>query len=117
MNRDRFPGLSDGWARLDAPAGSQPVDVAINAMAAFMGSGAVANSHGAFHASEATDQLLLGARAVAGLLLGREARGAGLRPSMTTLTLAFAAAAGRVLRPRGRAGFTLLVHFPHVRPW
>src|SRR4051794_41197639 len=26
MNRVRFPGLADGWARLDAPGGSQPVD-------------------------------------------------------------------------------------------
>ncbi|MEA2426706.1 MAG: hypothetical protein QOF37_334, partial [Thermoleophilaceae bacterium] len=29
MNRERFPGLTDGWARLDAPGGSQPVDAAI----------------------------------------------------------------------------------------
>ena len=28
MHRTRFPGLSDGWARLDGPAGTQMVDVA-----------------------------------------------------------------------------------------
>ena len=33
MNRDRFPGLAGGWARLDGPAGTQMVDVAIDAMA------------------------------------------------------------------------------------
>ena len=32
MNRDRFPGLRDGWARLDGPAGTQMVDTAIDAM-------------------------------------------------------------------------------------
>ena len=34
MNRERFPGLQDGWARLDGPAGTQMVDAAIEAMAA-----------------------------------------------------------------------------------
>ena len=33
MNAERFPGLRDGWARLDGPAGSQMVDVAIEALA------------------------------------------------------------------------------------
>src|SRR3954447_8859223 len=117
MNRDRFPGLSDGWARLDAPAGSQPVDVAINAMAAFMGSGAVANQHGAFHAAEATDQVLLGARAAAGGRLGGEPRGVVFGPSMTALTLAFTAAAGRALRPGDEFVCTRLDHDANVRPW
>ena len=39
VNRDRFPGLAGGWARLDGPAGTQMVDAAIDAMAAFMRSG------------------------------------------------------------------------------
>ena len=33
VNRERFPGLAGGWARLDGPAGTQMVDVAIEAMA------------------------------------------------------------------------------------
>src|SRR3954454_17551538 len=117
MNRDRFPGLADGWARLDAPAGSQPVDVLIGAMAAFMRSGAVANSHGRFHAWQATDQLLLGARSVAGLLLGAEPHGVVFGPSMTTLTLAFAPAAGPMLRPADELVCTRLDHDANVRPW
>src|SRR5918994_1482703 len=28
MNRERFPGLHDGWARLDGPAGTQMVAAA-----------------------------------------------------------------------------------------
>ena len=30
--KDRFPGLSNGWARFDGPAGTQVVDTAIEAM-------------------------------------------------------------------------------------
>ena len=58
MNRERFPGLRDGWARFDAPAGSQPVDAAIDAMADFMRSGVVANQGGAFEAGERTDVVI-----------------------------------------------------------
>lgn len=36
MDRERFPGLTDGWARLDGPAGTQMVDDAVEAMAAWM---------------------------------------------------------------------------------
>src|SRR3954451_3638929 len=117
MNRDRFPGLADGWARLDAPAGSQPVDVSIGAMAAFMRSGAVANAHGVFHAAEATAQLLLAARTAAGALLGGEPRGVVFGPSMTALTLAFSAAAGRELGPGDEVVCTRLDHDANVRPW
>ena len=58
VNRDRFPGLADGWARFDAPAGSQPVDSAIEAMADFMRSGTMANQHGLFAAGERIDELM-----------------------------------------------------------
>ena len=51
MNRDRFPGLRDGWARLDGAAGSQVVDSVIGAMSDFMGSGAMANHGGLFKAA------------------------------------------------------------------
>ena len=57
VNRDRFPGLSDGWARLDGPAGTQMVDGAIDAMADCMRSGRNANHGGAFAAARATDEL------------------------------------------------------------
>ena len=51
MNRDRFPGLRDGWARLDGPAGTQMVDSAIEAMADWMRSGRNANHGGLFEAA------------------------------------------------------------------
>ena len=60
MNRDRFPGLAGGWARLDGPAGTQMVDSAIDAMAAFMRSGDNANHGGVFAAAHATDDVRRG---------------------------------------------------------
>src|SRR6266540_1919724 len=57
MHRTRFPGLADGWARLDGAAGTQMVDDAIEEMAAWMRSGHAANHGGAFLAAERTDAL------------------------------------------------------------
>ena len=58
MNRDRFPGLNDGWARLDGPAGTQMLDTAIEAMADFARSGGNANQGGVFAAAQATDEVV-----------------------------------------------------------
>src|SRR5436190_20200718 len=97
--RERFPGLRDGWARLDGPAGTQMVDTAIDAMADWMRSGRSANQGGLFDAGRATDELVARARATVGELLGADPRGVVFGPNMTSLTLAFAAAAGRSLDP------------------
>jgi len=117
VNRDRFPGLADGWARFDAPSGSQPVDSAIDAMADFMRSGDVANQGGAFRAGQRIDELMLEARRVAGSFVGGDPRGVVFGPSMTTLTLAFSAAVGRTLRPGDEIVCTRLDHDGNVRPW
>jgi cysteine desulfurase family protein (TIGR01976 family) len=117
VNRHRFPGLADGWARFDAPAGAQPVDSAIEAMADFMRSGAVANQGGVFEAGERTDRLVQEARVAAGALLGGDARGVVFGPSMTTLTLSFAAAVGRTLSPEDEIVCTRLDHDGNVSPW
>ena len=117
VNRDRFPGLADGWARLDAPAGSQPVDAAIEAMAAFMRSGMVANDHGAFEASERLGAFVESARAAVGEFVGGDPRGVVFGPSATTITLAFAAAAGRALSAGDEIVCTRLDHDANVRPW
>jgi cysteine desulfurase family protein (TIGR01976 family) len=117
VNRDRFPGLSDGWARFDAPAGAQPVDSVIDAMAEFMRSGAMANQHGLFAAGERIDELMTEARAAAGSFVGGEPRGVVFGPSMTTLTLSFSAAVGRTLQPGDEIVCTRLDHDGNVRPW
>src|SRR3954453_4810800 len=97
MNRSRFPALAGGWSRLDAPGGSQPVDVAVEAVADYMRSGAMANQGGVFEASSQVDALMLSARSVLGEFLGGDPRGVVFGPSMTTLTLSLAAAVGRGL--------------------
>jgi len=117
VNRDRFPGLRDGWARLDGPAGTQMVDSAIEAMAEFMRSGHNANHGGLFAAARRTDELVASARAAVGTLLGGDPRGVAFGPSMTALTMRLAAAAGRTLAPGDEIVCTRLDHDANVAPW
>jgi cysteine desulfurase family protein (TIGR01976 family) len=117
LNRERFPGLRDGWARLDGPAGSQMVDAAIEAMADWMRSGHGANQGGLFAAAQRTDELVASARASVGTLLGGDPQGVVFGPSMTDLTMRFAAAAGRVLEPGDELVCTRLDHDANVAPW
>ena len=117
MNRDRFPGLRDGWARLDGPAGTQMLDTAIEATAEFSRSGRNANHGGLFAAAQATDATVAEARETAGGLLGADPRGVVFGPSMTALTMRFAAAVGRTLAPGDEIVCTRLDHDANVRPW
>jgi cysteine desulfurase family protein (TIGR01976 family) len=117
MNRDRFPGLRDGWARLDGPAGTQMVDSAIEAMDDWMRSGRNANHGGLFEAARHTDALVEGTRESVGALLGGDARGVAFGPSMTDMTMRFSAAAGRAMRPGEEIVCTRLDHDANVRPW
>jgi cysteine desulfurase family protein (TIGR01976 family) len=117
MNRDRFPALRDGWARLDGPAGSQVVDGAIEAMAEWMGSGRSANHGGMFKAARETDELIEGTRAACAALLGGEPAGVAFGPSFTALTMRFAATVVRALEPGDEIVVTRLDHDSNVRPW
>ena len=117
MNRDRFPGLAAGWARLDGPAGTQMVDSAIEAMDAWMRSGRGANHGGAFAAARATDECVEQARAAVARLLGADPRGVAFGPSMTAMTMRVSAAVGRTLCPGDEVVVTRLDHDANVRPW
>ena len=117
MNRDRFPGLADGWARLDGPGGTQMVDAAIDAMTDWMRSGRTANEGGAFPHARASEEVVEGARAAVARMLGADERGVAFGPSMTALTMAFSAAVGRTLRPGDEIVCTRLDHDANVRPW
>ncbi len=117
MNRDRFPGLRDGWARLDGPAGTQMVDAAIDATAEWSRSGHGANHGGEFAAARRTDELVESTRASVGTLLGADPRGVAFGPSMTDMTMRFSAAAGRELAPGDEIICTRLDHDANVRPW
>jgi len=117
VNRERFPGLNDDWARLDGPAGTQMLDAAIDAMAGFARSGSNANHGGMFAAAHATDATVAAAREAVAALLGGDPRGVVFGPSMTDLTMRFAAAAGRALRSGDEVVCTRLDHDANVRPW
>jgi cysteine desulfurase family protein (TIGR01976 family) len=117
VNRARFPGLADGWARLDGPAGTQMVDAAIDAMTDWMRSGKGANHGGQFAAARATDEIVEQTRASVAKLLGGAPEGIVFGESMTALTMRFAAAAGRTLQPGDEIVCTRLDHDANVRPW
>jgi cysteine desulfurase family protein (TIGR01976 family) len=117
VNRLRFPGLADGWARLDGAAGTQPLDSVIDAMDAWLRSGRVANNEGQFAAAGACDTLLASARGAVGELLAADPEGVVFGPSMTALTFAFSRAAARMLRPGDEIVCTCLDHDANVAPW
>jgi cysteine desulfurase family protein (TIGR01976 family) len=117
VNRERFPGLRDGWARLDGPAGTQMVDAAIDAMTDWMRSGHGANRHGAFAAADRTDELVASTRTAVATLFGADARGVVFGPSMTALTMRFAATVGRTWDAGDEVVCTRLDHDANVRPW
>ncbi len=117
MNRDRFSGLKDGWARLDGAAGSQVLDSVIEAMADFMRSGAMANHGGAFKAAQQTDGLVHSTRAACATLLGGEPEGIFFGPSFTATTMRFSATVVRNLEPGDEIVCTRLDHDSNVRPW
>src|SRR4051794_25995064 len=117
MNRDRFPGLRDGWARLDGAAGSQVLDSVIEAMSDFMRSGAMPNHGGLFKAAHETDELVAGTRAACATLLGGSPEGIFFGPSFTATTMRFAATVVRALAPGDEVICTRLDHDSNVRPW
>lgn len=117
MNRGRFPGLRDGWARLDGPAGTQMVDSAIEAMDAWMRSGSNANHGGVFKAALETDELVEQTRTAVGTLLGGDPGCVAFGPSMTDMTMRFAGAACRALTAGDEVVCTRLDHDANVRPW
>ncbi|HWK29442.1 MAG TPA: cysteine desulfurase-like protein [Solirubrobacter sp.] len=117
MNRDRFPALREGWARLDGPAGSQVVDSAIEAMADWMRSGSQANHGGVFKQAHETDELVSSTRATVATLLGGDPTGVVFGPSFTALTMRFAATVARELSPGDEIVCTRLDHDSNVRPW
>jgi cysteine desulfurase family protein (TIGR01976 family) len=115
--RDRFPGLKDGWARFDGPAGTQMVDTAIDALRDYLERGANANGGGAFAASRETTQVVRDARESVGALLGADPGGIVFGPNMTTLTFAFTRSVARTLGAGDEIVGTRLDHDANITPW
>jgi cysteine desulfurase family protein (TIGR01976 family) len=117
VDRQRFPGLRDDWVRLDGPAGTQALDDAIDAAAAWWRSGDPANAHGPFPQAAATDALVWSTRQACAELLGGEPESIVFGESMTSLTVRFAAAVGQTLGRGDEVVVTRLDHDGNVRPW
>ncbi len=127
--RGRFPGAAGAagaagsagaagdWARFDGPAGTQVVDTAIDAMAAYLRDGRNGNSGGFFAASRETGELVDAARTRVAELLGADADGIVFGPNATSLMLAFTRAAAHELDVGDEIICTQLDHDANVTPW
>lgn len=115
--KHRFVGLADGWARFDAPSGTQMVDVAVTAMTDWVASGNTAAPGGPFAAAEACAVLLDRSRAAVGQLLGADPASVCFGPNSTSNILALSRAVGETLRPGDRIVGTRLDHDANVTPW
>ena len=60
--KHRFPGVSDGWARFDGPAGTQVVDSAITAMTNWLSDGSNGCGGGYFAAARRAETSLASSR-------------------------------------------------------
>jgi len=120
--RERFPGLArEVGGRpavfLDGPAGSQVPRRVADAVAHYL-LRQNANSGGAFATSRETERMLGEAhRAVADLLGSDDPDLVIFGPNMTTLTLAFARAFARTLKPDDEIVVTRLEHDANFTPW
>ena len=115
--RSRFPGLSDGWARFDGPAGTLPVDTCVDAIADYMRSPSPANLGGAFEASSRSDAVVDRARRSVARLVNCEPDEVVFGPSTTNLMFAFTRALSRQWEPGDRIVCTQLDHDSNVSPW
>ena len=115
--KHRFPGVSDGWARFDGPAGTQVVDSAITAMTNWLSDGSNGCGGGYFAAAHAADELVDLARATVGQLFGADPAGIAFGPNMTSITFAISRAIGATLQPGDRIVGTRLDHDANVTPW
>lgn len=119
--RHRFPSVTEGshagWARFDGPAGTQVVDSAIQATSDWQRSGNNANSHGAFAAAKACDELAEQVRATMGELLDADPYGFVIGPSTTSNVFSITRAIARDLRPGDEIVCTTLDHDSNVSPW
>ena len=119
--RHRFPAITEGnyqgWARFDGPAGTQVVDSAIEAAAAWQRSGNNANSHGQFAAAAASDSLVADVQHTLGRLLAADPGGFVFGPSTTANVFSLSRAIGRDLQTGDQIICTRLDHDSNVSPW
>ncbi len=115
--RAQYPALDDGWAYLDAAAGTQVPRSVIAAVAEAWTRG-IGNHGGAFAASARSDAYTTAARAAVADLVGApDPDGVLLGPTMTAMTYRVAAALAATWTPGDEVVLTRLDHDANVRPW
>jgi len=119
--RAQFPALSqtfNGHPRVyfDAPGGTQVPQQVIDAISGYLVH-SNSNTHGQFHTSHLTDEVLEQAHAAMADMLGCDADEIVFGQNMTTLTFALSRALGRELREGDEIVTTLLDHDANVAPW
>ncbi len=115
--KHRFPGVHNGWARFDAPAGTQMVDVSIQAMTDWLSGGLNGCGGGYFESADACDALLDRTRSAVGRLFNADPRGVVFGPNMTSITFAVTRAIAKTLSPGDRVVGTRLDHDANIAPW
>ena len=114
--RASFPALSDGTAYFDGPGGSQVPRQVAHAVASTMASGL--SNRGTVTASERrAEEVVVGARAAMGDLLGCDPGGVVFGRSMTQLTFDLARALAKTWKPGDEVVVTRLDHDANIRPW
>jgi cysteine desulfurase family protein (TIGR01976 family) len=114
--RAEFPALAEGAAHFDGPGGSQAPRAVGEAVAATLTS-AIANRGRTTAAERRADDIVLGARAAIGDLLGADPGGVVFGRSMTQLTYDLARALAKTWRAGDEIVVSRLDHDANVRPW
>ena len=103
--------------RLDGPAGTLPVDTAIEAMRAYLSSPDPANVGGRFDASVRTGAMVDEVRGTVGRLLGTAGSQVIFGASSTALMFAYTRALARTWKGGERIVCTQLDHDSNITPW
>jgi cysteine desulfurase family protein (TIGR01976 family) len=114
--RAAFPALDLGVAYFDGPGGSQVPTAVAEAVAGAMTAG-LANRGTVTDAERRADDVVTGARAAVGDLLGADPGGVVFGRSMTQLTFDFARTLSRDWGPGDEVVVTRLDHDANIRPW
>ena len=114
--RGLFPGLADGYAHLEGPAGTLMPESVAHAVATAVRMPLAARG-GVFPASGRSEALTTAARSAVADLVGGDPAGVVLGASMTALTWQMARALARTWRPGDDVVVSRLDHDANIRPW
>jgi len=114
--RASFPALDSGTAFFDGPGGSQVPHQVADAIAATLTSG-LSNRGTVTDSERRADEVVTGARAATGDLLGVDPGGVVFGRSMTQLTFDLARALAKTWEHGDEVVITRLDHDANVRPW